>query len=97
MMAPRGERHPQVINTPEFLKLQPRVAMFLNDHPEIAAEVRKNPATFLQHAYDTQPTLERGQDPDLQDYLARHPQVAQQLRDNSKFRGIYWLTPSRMG
>src|SRR5580692_11487513 len=26
--------HPQVVTTPEFLKMQPRIAMFLDDHPE---------------------------------------------------------------
>lgn len=76
--------HPEVINTPEFLTLQPRIAMFLNDHPEIKAEVQKNPGIFLSRAYDTQPKLERGQDPDLDSYLAHHPRVAQQIRDNPK-------------
>jgi hypothetical protein len=77
-------KEPTVLRDPEFLKLQPRIVLFLRDHPEVAQAVKKNPAVFLQYAFDTQPKLERGQNPDLQDYLAHHPEVAQPLRENPR-------------
>ena len=77
-------KEPTLLYDSEFLKLQPRIGLFLKDHPDVAEAVKKNPAAFLQYAYDTQPNLERGQNPDLEDYLAHHPEVAQPLRKNSR-------------
>ena len=77
-------KEPTILNDPEFLKMQPRIVLFLKDHPDIAAAVKKNPATFLQNADDTEPKLERGQNPDLDDYFSHHPEVAQRLRENPR-------------
>ena len=77
-------KEPTILHDSEFLKMQPRVALFLQDHPDVAEAVKKNPAAFLQYAYDSQPKLERGQNPDLEDYLAHHPEVGQQLRENPR-------------
>ena len=75
-------KDPNLINDPEFLKTQPRIELFLNDHPDIAAKVKQNPAAFVQFADDTEPKLERGQNPNLEDYFAHHPEVSQPLLKN---------------
>src|SRR5216684_4191914 len=43
-------KEPTVLRDPEFLKLQPRIVLFLKDHPEVAQAVKRNPAVFLQYA-----------------------------------------------
>jgi hypothetical protein len=73
-------KNPNLINDPEFLKMQPRIQLFFKDHPDIAAKVNQNPAAFLQYANDTEPKLERGQNPNLEEYFAQHRDVAQALQ-----------------
>jgi len=75
-------KNPNLINDPEFLKMQPRIVLFLKDHPDIATKVKQNPAAFLEYANDTEPRLERGQNPSLEDYLSQHKNVARELQKN---------------
>jgi len=73
---------PGVVNDPTFLDNQPRIKLFLKDHPDIAETVKQNPSAFLQRSFEGQPPLERGRNPDFQDYLDHYPADAILLRKN---------------
>jgi hypothetical protein len=85
-IAEQLRKDPSLVNNREFVENHPALQQFLADHPEIRTEFKDHPDAFMRDAERFDHHDDRGLDPnraqlaDMDQFLNRHPEIAEQLR-----------------
>jgi len=98
-VAKEVQKNPSLIQNEEFLENHPQLQTFLKDHPEVREELTENPGLFMHRAEQFEgskkdwdgapkenpaanPDLTRGQVAVFDQFLDKHPKIAEQLEGN---------------
>jgi hypothetical protein len=85
-VAEQLRKDPSLVNNREFVENHPAFQQFLSEHPEIRTEFKDHPDAFMRDAERFDHHDDRGLDPnraqlaDMDQFLNRHPEIAEQLR-----------------
>ncbi len=89
------EKNPDYIDSAAFMAKYPALTAWLKDHPNVAKEIKANPAEFLKVAVDVHALASSSFDKDMKAagvslgeligfdaYLAAHPSITSELKTN---------------
>ncbi len=86
-IAAQLRRDPSLINDPNYLKANPSLREFFEDHPNTRKELRETPNYFMarESRFDRNDNdITRTELRNVDNYLDRHPEVAKELERNPR-------------